>query len=123
MRTSRHRGAAGRVRRDERAEWEALAGALAAVAWRWRVELGLVGLTVAVSLGVGAWLGGAVAGAVVAAAVGGLLAVRPARHRTVRLLADARVRAGVGARRARRRGRAGSASRPARAVGRDGCCG
>lgn len=80
------------ARRDPRADWEALALDLAAAAWRCRVELGLLGALVVTQVLLGQWVGGVVAGAVVLAVVGGLLAVRPARHRITRLLRHARVR-------------------------------
>jgi hypothetical protein len=92
MRADRGYRGRDRARRDPRAEWEAFALDLAAVAWRCRVELGLLAVVIVMQVLLGQWVGGLVAGAVVLAAVGGLLAVRPARHWITRLLHHARVR-------------------------------
>jgi hypothetical protein len=79
-------------RHDARGEWEALGLEALATAWRWRLELALLGGVAVIWLAVAEWLGRPVAGAAVVIGVGGMLAVRASRHLIVRALGCSRVR-------------------------------
>lgn len=81
-----------RARRQAQAEWETLALDLAAVTWRCRVELALLGGVAGAQSLLARQLGDPAAGAVVVAALAGLLAVRPVRRRVISVLRRARVR-------------------------------
>jgi hypothetical protein len=82
----------GRTRRPAQAEWEELALGLAAMAWRCRVELALLGGLAVIHMVLARSLGGPVAAAVVVGAVGALLTLRPVRRRATQTLHRARIR-------------------------------
>jgi len=81
-----------RARREAQAEWEALALGLAAVTWRCRVELVLLGGVAGAQLLLARQLGDPAAGAVVVAALAGMVTLRPVRRRVTSLLLRERVR-------------------------------
>ncbi len=81
-----------RARRQAQAEWEALALDLAAMTWRCRVEVALLGGVAGAQFLLARQLGDPVAAAVLVAVVAGLVALRPVRRWVISLLRRARVR-------------------------------